>query len=275
MFLLNGERRQCIDVSDRGFQYGDGLFETIEVSNGRPLFLERHLTRLANGCRRLLIPVPDLALLTQEALQVSAASDRAVLKLIVTRGCGGRGYRQPTQISPTRLFSLHPFPDYPAHFQTDGIVARFCRLRLAINPALAGIKHMNRLEQVLARAEWQDDGIQEGLMLDSNDHVVEGTMTNLFMVKEGILSTPVVTECGVAGVVREMVMEFAQSNNVALLEKQLDKDTLLRADEIFVSNSVIGIWPVTQLEQLRFGVGPLTRSFQALFNAARTVEDGK
>lgn len=275
MYLINGERRQCVDVADRGFQYGDGLFETIEISNGKPLFLERHLTRLSNGCQRLLIPLPDLALLTQEALQVSAASGRAVLKLNVTRGHGGRGYRQPPQILPTRLFSLHSFPDYPEHFQAEGIAVRFCRLRLAISPALAGIKHMNRLEQVLARAEWQDDGIQEGLMLDSNDHVVEGTMTNLFMVKDGVLYTPVVTECGVAGIVREMVMEFAQGNNITLIETQLDKDALLRADEVFVTNSVIGIWPVKQLEQHRFGVGPLTRLFQAHFNAARTVEEGK
>ncbi|MDD1620815.1 MAG: aminodeoxychorismate lyase [Methylococcaceae bacterium] len=275
MYLLNGESRQCIDVADRGFQYGDGLFETIEVSNGKPLFLERHLARLSNGCRRLLIPVPDLALLTQEALQVSAASERAVLKLIVTRGCGGRGYRQPPRILPTRLFSLHPFPDYPEHFQAEGITVRFCRLRLANSPALAGIKHMNRLEQVLARAEWWDDGIQEGLMLDSNEHVVEGTMTNLFMVKDGVLYTPIVTECGVAGIVREMVMEFAQCNNITLIETQLDKDTLLRADEVFVTNSVIGIWPVMQIEQHGFGVGPLTRSFQAYFNAARAMETGQ
>jgi 4-amino-4-deoxychorismate lyase len=275
MYLLNGERGQSIDAADRGFQYGDGLFETIEVSNGKPLFLGRHLARLTNGCRRLLIPAPDWALLTQEALQVSATSERAVLKLIVTRGCGGRGYRQPSRILPTRLFSLHPFPDYPSHFQTEGVVARFCRLRLAISPALAGIKHMNRLEQILARAEWRDDDMQEGLMLDSNDHVVEGTMTNLFMVKEGVLYTPVVTECGVAGIVREIVMEFAQSNNIVLLEKQIDKQALLRADEIFVTNSVIGVWPVKQLEQNRFGVGRLTKAFQALFNAARTTEAEK
>lgn len=273
MYLLNGERRHCIEVTDRGFQYGDGLFETIEVADSKPLFLDRHLKRLANGCRRLLIPMPDVALLAGEAWQVSKGVERGVLKLIVTRGSGGRGYRQPLQISPTRLFSLHPHPNHPEHFQTDGIIARFCQIRLGVNPALAGIKHMNRLEQVLARAEWQDDGIQEGLMLDSHDHVVEGTMSNLFMAKDGILYTPGVKECGIAGIVREIVMEFAQRRNVALLEKKIDRDMLLRADEIFVTNSVIGIWPVKQLDQHRFGVGPLTRSLQELFNAARASEE--
>ena len=173
MFLLNGERRQCVDVADRGFQYGDGVFETIEVADGKPLFLDRHLRRLAKGCGKLLIPPPDLALLAEESLQISASARHAVLKLIVTRGCGGRGYRQPPRILPTRLLSLHPHPDYPEHFQTDGVTLRFCEYRLSINPALAGIKHMNRLEQILARAEWQDDGVQEGLMLDACGNVVE------------------------------------------------------------------------------------------------------
>lgn len=274
MFLLNGERGHCIDVADRGFQYGDGLFETIEVVNGKPLFLDRHLNRLANGCRRLLIPAPDSALLAGEARQVSAGADHAVLKLIVTRGSGGRGYRQPLRIIPTRLLSLHPYPDYPAHFQTDGIRARFCLHRLAINPALAGIKHMNRLEQILARAEWRDDDTQEGLMLDSNERVVEGTMSNLFWVKDGVLYTPTVTECGVAGILRGIVMELAQGSGMELHEKQLEKHALLRADEVFVTNSVIGIWPVKQLERQEFSVGAMTRSLQELFNAARTAEMG-
>ncbi len=272
MFLLNGERRQCIDIADRGFQYGDGLFETIEVLNGKPLFLDRHLKRLAHGCQKLLIPPPDPVLLTRESLQISAGAERAVLKLIVTRGCGGRGYRQPVPILPTRLLSLYPYPEYPAHLQTDGITAGFCRYRLAINPALAGIKHLNRLEQILARAEWQDENIHEGLMLDSNDHVIEGTMSNLFLVKDGNLYTPSLNECGVAGIVREIVMELAQRNRLVLLEKKLQKQALLQADEIFVTNSVIGIWPVNQLDQHRFSVGEQTRSLQRMFNAMRLTE---
>lgn len=272
MFLLNGERRQCIDVLDRGFQYGDGLFETIEVVDGKPLFLKRHLERLEAGCRRLLIPTPDMANLVEEASRISSSSKRAVLKLIVTRGCGGRGYRQPAEISPTRLFSIHPFPEYPACFQTEGITARFCELRLAINPALAGIKHMNRLEQILARAEWQDDGIQEGLMLNSEGHVIEGTMTNLFMVNEGVLYTPVLTECGVKGIVRQIVIELAARHGLAVNEAVFDKDALLGADEIFVTNSVIGIWPVKQLESQAFTVGPLTKKLQGLLDAERNSE---
>jgi len=272
MFLLNGEHRHCVDVSDRGFQYGDGLFETIEVLQGKPLFFDRHLKRLAEGCRRLLIPMPDSALLDAEARQLSKSSERAVLKLIVTRGSGGRGYRQPEQVIPTRLFSLHPYPDYPLQFQTDGIAARFCEQRLSLNSSLAGIKHMNRLEQILARAEWQDDSIQEGLMLDTQDRVVEGTMSNLFIVKSGSLYTPPLGQCGVAGIVRELIMAFAQCSKLPLFEQAIDQTAVLQADELFVSNSVIGIWPIKRLEAQVFSVGAITRRLQDLLNAARMAE---
>lgn len=272
MFLLNGESRRCVDVSDRGFQYGDGLFETMAVQNGKPLFLQRHLNRLLDGCRRLLIPPPDLSVLESEALQVSAGADRAVLKLIVTRGVGGRGYRQPDQISPTRLFSLHPSPNYPDSYQTDGIAARFCEWRLAINPGLAGLKHMNRLEQILARAEWQDDTVQEGLMLDSDDRIVEGTMSNLFFVKKNVLHTPLLINCGIDGILRQIVIEFAIQNGLALSEGHFTKQNVLEADEVFVTNSVIGIWPVKQLEKQCFRVGGITRGIQKWYAEALKQE---
>ena len=275
MFLLNGERRQCIDIADRGFQYGDGVFETIEVLNGKPLFLDRHLKRLEIGCHRLLIPIPDVTLLAQEALQLSATTQRAVLKLTVTRGSGGRGYQQPPQIHPTRLLSLYPFPDYPLHYQSNGVALRFCQQRLAINPSLAGIKHMNRLEQILARAEWRNDVIQEGLMLDYQEHVIEGTMSNVFLVKDGGIFTPKLSQCGVAGIVRELVLEFSRQHKLSCQEAELDKQVFLWADEVFITNSIIGIWPVNRLDVFSFNVGPVTRLLQKLFNSRRLAEDAQ
>lgn len=269
MFLLNGERRQSIEISDRGLQYGDGLFETIEVLNGKPLFLDRHLRRLASGCSKLLIPKPDVGLLAEECRQISATEEHAVLKVIVTRGSGGRGYAQPVPVKPTRILGIYPYPDYPQHFQTKGVALRFCHHGLGSNPALAGVKHLNRLEQVLARSEWQGDAIQEGLMLDCYENVVEGTMSNVFMVKDDCLYTPILDNCGVAGIVRQIVKELARTADIALLETTLDKSELLQAKEIFVTNSVIGIWPVNQLEQHSFSVGPYTRTLQTLLNAMR------
>ena len=184
MMLVNGECREHIEISDRGFQYGDGLFETIKVINGQPVFLDRHIERLDTGCRRLYIPFPGAELLTLEAQKLCQYSNKAVLKLILTRGSGGRGYRQPEVIQTTRVLSLHPFPDYPDSYNEQGITARFCNTCLGLNPALAGIKHLNRLEQILARAEWADSDIQEGIMMDMDEHVIEGTMTNLFLYKK-------------------------------------------------------------------------------------------
>lgn len=179
--LINGQDSTTLSAQDRGLLYGDGLFETIAIRNGAPLRWERHLQRLMLGCERLGIPCPDVTTLTLESLDLCKGHDRAVLKLIVTRGVGGRGYRAPAQLQPTRILARHPWPDYPDHAR-DGVRVRLCDMRLAQQPALAGIKHLNRLEQVLARAEWNDEDIAEGLLFDREDHVIEATMSNLFLV---------------------------------------------------------------------------------------------
>ena len=262
MMLVNGDCREHIAISDRGFQYGDGLFETIAVSNGQPVFLDRHLARLKAGCQRLYLPFPAAELLSSESQKLSGQSSKAVLKLILTRGSGGRGYRQPDVILTTRVLSLHPYPDYPDSYKTQGIIARFCDTRLGLNPALAGIKHLNRLEQILARAEWTDPAIQEGIMLDMNAHVIEGTMTNLFYVKNNILYTSSLTLAGVAGIIRGIILALCSNHDLAVIEHSFTKDELLSADEVFVCNSIIGIWPIKQIATTRFPVGPKTRQLQ-------------
>lgn len=269
MWLLNGERKHCIDASDRGFQYGDGLFETLEILHGTPLFFEHHYQRLLLGCQTLLIPCPEYALLWAEASQMACDHDHAVLKLIVTRGVGGRGYRQPQTILPTRLFSLHPLPDYPPVWQTQGIRLRVCQKRLAINPDLAGIKHLNRLEQVLARAEWSNDDIQEGLMLDNEHQIIEGTTSNVFMVKHGEVLTPRLDRCGIAGIVRKLILNEANALALPMRETRLNLNDLQDADELFVTNSIIGICPVTQMQQRSLTVGPVTRRLQHWYVSAR------
>jgi 4-amino-4-deoxychorismate lyase len=262
MILVNGECREHIEISDRGFQYGDGLFETIAVMNGQPVFLGLHLDRLKSGCHRLYIPFPGTELLTLEAKKLSQYSSNAVLKMILTRGSGGRGYRQPEVIHTSRVLSLHPFPDYPDKYKEQGINARFCDTRLGLNPALAGIKHLNRLEQVLARAEWTDPDIQEGIMLDLNEHVIEGTMTNLFYVKKDALYTSSLSLAGVAGIMRGIIMAMSHDHGISVIERPFTKDELLSADEVFVCNSIAGIWPVKQIAMTCFPVGVRTRQIQ-------------
>lgn len=257
--LVNGRQTSSVDVADRGFQYGDGVFRTLLVCRGQPLFLSRHLVRLEGDCRRLAIPFPDADVLAREAHFLSKTRPEGVLKIQITRGSGGRGYRIPEPALPTRVLTIHPSPDYPPAFREEGVAVRICRSRLGINPDLAGVKHMNRLEQILARAEWTDGEIREGLMLDQEGCVIEGTMTNLFWVKDGILSTPKLNRCGVAGVMRALVMESAPDLGRALVERSIPVDALHEADELFLTNSVIGIWPIRRIGVMDYPVGPVTR----------------
>lgn len=248
--VINGEAGDAIAVRDRGLQYGDGLFETIPIVAGQPLHFERHLRRLAHGCERLGIPCPSAPQIFDDLLKLPMDDDRAVLKIIVTRGAGGRGYRPPRQPSPTRILSLWPWPDYPPGCATLGVTVRVCDISLGSNPRLAGIKHLNRLEQVLARGEWDDPEIMEGLMLDRQGNLVEGTMCNVFVLLDGELQTPALTEAGVAGIMREIVIEHCAAIGSPVIERHLSMDELGRAEEIFLTNSLIGLWPVRELRAL-------------------------
>jgi 4-amino-4-deoxychorismate lyase len=260
--LIDGKDSDQIAADDRGLLYGDGLFETFAVRNGVPQLWSQHLDRLQRDCARLGIVPPPVELLHTEALQLCAGHARAVLKIVITRGSGGRGYRLPEQAMPRRILSLHPWPGYPEQYATQGVRARLCTLRLGSNPRLAGIKHLNRLEQVLARAEWNDPGIAEGLLLDGAGHLVEGTMSNVFLVRDGCLLTPVLDECGVAGVMRAQILEQAARLGIPGVVAPLRLDDVATAEEMFFCNSLIGLWPVRQFEQQEFAVGPLTRCLQ-------------
>jgi len=244
MILIDGRPGTSIPVMDRGLQYGDGVFETTAVINGRPLCLDAHLRRLASGCRALRIPVPDARTLTTESAQVAADQSRAVLKIIVTRGAGGRGYQPPPDPVPTRIVSIHPWPDYPEAYRTAGIDALFCRCTLALQPALAGIKHLNRLEQVLARDEIGRSDCAEGFVADGTGAIIEGSMSNVFLRQGRLLLTPDLKDCGVAGIVRAEILQRAGSLGLEARVRRIISTDVLAADEVFFTNSIIGIWPV-------------------------------
>lgn len=257
--LINGDSTRCLDFADRGLQYGDGIFSTVSVRNGIPLFLSRHLARLQTDALSLSIPFPDIRVLTDEAYRLCAHHPESVLKIMLTRGMGGRGYRFIEQGKATRILCSHPKPDYPEEIWKKGVKARVCDLRLGINPRLAGIKHLNRLEQVLARAEWIDDDISEGLLMDHEGFLVEGVMSNVFLAREGFLRTPLLDRCGVAGVMRGLVLEAARELGLTVEESRLRLDEAIGADELFLTNSVIGVWPVRALDDKQFPVGEITR----------------
>lgn len=248
MNLVNGSPAELLPLTDRGLLYGDGLFETLAIRAGHALAWPQHMARLQQGCQRLGIPSPDTGLLQTEMQQLCRQADTAVLKIIITRGSGGRGYLPPADGHPSRILSLHPWPDYPARLAHDGIRARICGHRLPDNPDLAGIKHLNRLDQVLARAEWDDPGIREGLMLDARGHVIEGTMSNVFVIESGRLLTPSLEQAGVAGILRAEILAWAREQQFPHEVSSLPLVRLEGAECVFVCNSLIGIWPVQGLQ---------------------------
>ncbi|MEE9424902.1 MAG: aminodeoxychorismate lyase [Methylococcales bacterium] len=254
--LINGKPVSVIDISDRGLQYGDGVFETIAVSHGQPEFLVRHLQRLQAGCQALGIECPQHHLLSDEIHMLCSQQHSGVVKIQITSGQSARGYRRPGPLSPNRIITCQASPEHSQQLYTSGIKLRLCRQRLSINPALAGIKHLNRLEQVIGRNEWNSADIHEAVMLDTDGYVIEGTMSNLFFVANGCLKTALLDRAGVAGIIRSVVIDQAKQAGVVVDIKRIKLNELLNADEVFMTNSVIGVWPVRQLETRAYQVGP-------------------
>jgi 4-amino-4-deoxychorismate lyase len=227
---------------DRGLAYGHGLFETILVHHGQPVWWREHWQRLEQGARVLGIPMPEESVLRGRVDPLIASATRAVLKIIVTGGRGGRGYASPAEPVPTVIVSLH---DSPPPVSPEGIAVRWCQTALAIQPALAGIKHCNRLEQVLARAEWSDPEIFEGLVCDTDGRVISATAANLFARIGGRWLTPGVQRCGVAGIARGWLMAHVDRAGQA----DLTRAEIENAEAVFLCNAVRGILPVRQLGQ--------------------------
>lgn len=261
--LVNGVPTSAVSVRDRGLAYGDGLFETILVRHGKPTLAQYHFRRLSRGAQVLRIPL-DLALIQQEVAQQAAHLGEGLLKLTVTRGASQRGYAMPTQPEPVRILQSSPLPHFPPQHAEQGVRLFPCVTRLGHQPLLAGIKHLNRLEQVLARSEWQDEIHAEGLVLDLAGDPVEGTMSNLFIRLDDAWITPALDRCGVRGVMRDFLIDQLAEQGEAVTQRQVKHDELLRSTEIFCCNSVFGVWPVTALADHQWAVGARTRRIQAL-----------
>ncbi|MDY7565907.1 aminodeoxychorismate lyase [Pseudomonas sp. RTC3] len=267
---INGRPAETLPVTDRGLAYGDGLFETIAVKAGRPLLFERHLQRLATGCSRLAIAA-DQSLIRSELLAFAAQLGEGVMKLILTRGDSLRGYAPAPMAEPRRILQGGAAPAYPAAHAEQGICLFECLTRLSEQPLLAGLKHLNRLEQVLARSEWQDSAYAEGLMCDTSGRIIDGVYSNVFLIKEGVLLTADLSRCGVAGVMRAELLAQARTLGIGTEERDIQWLDLEQADEVFLSNSVYGVWPVRGVARLNWPVGPLTRKLQGIARALLDV----
>ncbi len=247
MILLDGQVSNSPLLADRGLAYGDGLFETIALRDGQLLCWAAHMARLKRGCAVLGLPLPDSAQLLREAEQVAAGQSRGIVKILLTRGSGGRGYRPPQIVQVRRIISRH---NWPADLDDTSrpVTAWICRQRLGFNPQLAGIKHLNRLEQVLASAEWPSIDYFEGLMLDLDGLVIAGIRSNVFVVHGRELHTPDLTRTGIAGIVRQAVIEATRRHGLEMRIGPLDRADLADADEMFLCNSVIGLRVVGRVD---------------------------
>lgn len=265
---INGEPGRAIEVTDRGLAYGDGLFETVAIRDGQPRFLSHHLDRLLAGCGRLRLPSPARPTL---AAQLSAAAEgiaHGVLKVILTRGSGPRGYAFPTSPVPTVIWGTavtRPVPSRPIH-------VRWCETMASANPATAGLKTLARLEQVLARGEWSQADVAEGLMTSTEGRLIGGTASNVFLVTGERLLTPAVGRAGIAGVMRRVVLEAATGAGLAAVVADLPPTAVAGATEVFVTNALTGIRPVHSLGSRSWETGPVTRLLQASLAAAGVTE---
>jgi 4-amino-4-deoxychorismate lyase len=257
--LVDGEPCAADWPLDRGLHYGDGLFETVTVRDGQLRFESFHQSRLAEGCRRLGMQI-DLHEVWEQARTLASRHPSCTLKLLVSRGTAvARGYA-PSGSERTRVlllvYAAASGPELPARVRVASLQAT-----LGENPALAGIKHCNRLEQVLARTELRSHkDAFEGLMASSSGHLISGTMSNVFLEQDGVLVTPGLERCGIAGVMRAVVLREAAAAGMAVQVRDMQLDALRHCSGLFLTNARIGVLPVHELDGRELAVGAATRA---------------
>ncbi|MBY0444420.1 MAG: aminodeoxychorismate lyase [Burkholderiales bacterium] len=262
MRLLNGQPQDLISMADRALQFGDGVFRTMRCIDGAIEFWGRHYTRLQQDCTALGIVCPSEEILLEDLRRLTPVD--AALKIIITRGETARGYIVPDQLQPNRIVQATALPAYPEKLHQEGAKVRVCNTRASWQPALAGVKHLNRLENVLARREWSDPSVFEGLMLDRDGYVIEGVMSNVLVLSDNILSTPKLEQSGVSGVMCEVVFDVALQHGFGVEKRVWTLDEIKKADAIWLTNSLVGLLPVSELCDRHFE----PHTAQALLSAA-------
>lgn len=272
MYWVNGQPQSTISLTDRSFQYGDGCFTTMLTRDGQIEHWPFHIERMESCLAILEIPFPDWQEIHNWLMLAVLPLGIAGLKLHISRGEGGRGY-SPTQVeSPNVTISHFQYPNHYEQWKLDGVELGVASIRLGHNPILAGHKHNNRIEQVLVKADLERAGYLDGVVLDIDDCVVESSMANLFWVKNNALYTPKLDKAGVAGVMRRAALEYAKNTQLEHHTDDYPLSALLSADEVFMSNSLIGIVPVTAIttsnsERFEFTIGSITNKFQENLNS--------
>jgi len=276
-WFRDGRPCDTLPAGDRAVQYGDGVFETIAIRNGLPRLWAYHVERLQTGAARLGLAAPSestlRAALESALQQAHADTTRCVAKLIMTAGRGPRGYHRTGDTPATLLTGVSAARPVGKACYHDGIVLRLCNTRLARQPQLAGMKTLNRLEQVLARNEWHDDAVFEGLTLDTDGRLICGTMSNVFLIAGQQLITPAITHCGVAGVMRRHVLTLLDEAGIGCEVRDVEAGELWSADGVFISNSQVGILPAMRCGRHAWQPQAVFRELAALLRYSG-IEEG-
>lgn len=245
--IINGQQQQQINIADRAFQYGDGCFTTMAFRNERLEFFDAHINRLKLACKTLYIDFVKWSELESCILGSLKTHADCVVKVIITRGIGGRGYSPEGAISPSFIITHHTIPAHYVTWQTNGIKLTISPIELACQPLLAGIKHLNRLEQVLVKQALVNTGYDDAVVCDTQQIIIESSVGNLFWYKNNVWYTSDLSGSGVNGVMRQCVLAVMQQKGKECLVVKHNASVLFSAQEMFVCNSLMMLVPVVSL----------------------------
>ena len=247
-YWINGKESLTIAVDDRGLHFGDGCFTTLKVVNRKAIFLNQHIARLQQDSARLALPQPDWAQLIHQVNEIAQQHiDALVLKIMITRGQGGRGYSSQNFHTPTVIVSTNSYPVHYTKLQQLGICLSISQVPISKNPFLAGIKHLNRLEQVLIKQDIDAGNVDEALVLDTDGLLIECCSANVFWRRGKQVFTPLLTHSGVSGLMRKHIIEQLADSPYSLSEVERYPQVLAHCDEVLISNSLMPILPVNQI----------------------------
>ncbi|OXL39088.1 aminodeoxychorismate lyase [Enterobacter mori] len=244
MFLINGLEQENLPASDRATQFGDGCFTTARIIDGQVCLLDAHIRRLQTACETLMIPFQHWDTLRREMSQLVSEKSSGVLKVIISRGSGGRGYSGASCENPTRILSVSAYPAQYESWRKNGVTLTLSPIRLGRNPMLAGIKHLNRLEQVLIRTHLEQTDADEALVLDSEGFITECCAANLLWRKGRDVFTPSLEQAGVKGIMRQFCLQQLAHSGFRVVEVNEREEALLTADEVIVCNALMPVLPV-------------------------------
>lgn len=254
--LINGSATRTLASTDRGFHFGQGVSTRIKVVGGRAQLWHTHMDILQRGCSALGFPIQGVEKLVKRDLGLLPKAD-LTLCITLTAGLGSRELNAPNQIQPTRILQVQPCTHLQAEVEqarVSGVELTLCETRMAIQPRLAGIKQLNRMEQVLARAEWSDPTLFDGVLCDTEGFVVGATRANLFWVKQGVLFTPDLRCAGIRGAMRSAIMRLCSDLGITVVEVRASVAEVAQADELFLSSAADGILPVKAWLQKQYPV---------------------